>query len=145
VVQVELPSTHSYNGGQKISLTPPNVRETEGDEFLHKISYKDGTAIVSSHGYTEDVGQTQEDIDWIEVYDPKQQLSSYIEIDPKSRLTVVKNVQDDSKTFYPEKGNPYTIYPRAADGTQKTVTVTSEGQPIVTVRDANNNIIPPKE
>jgi hypothetical protein len=145
VVQIELPSTHSYDGGPKNPQTPPNVRETEGDKFLHKISYKDGTAIVGSHGYTEEPGGQTEDIDWIEVYDPKQKLSSYIEIDPVDRRTVVGNMHDNSYTVYPEKANAYTVYPRAADGTQKTVTVTSEGQPVVTVRDANNNIIPPKE
>jgi hypothetical protein len=144
VVQVELPSLHSYGDGPKRPQTPSNVRETEGDNFLHKISYKDGTAIVTSRGY-EDDSEKIEDMEWIEVYDPKQKLSSSIEIDPAYRRTIVENMHDKAQTFYPEKGNAYTVYPRAADGTQKTVTVTSQGQPIVTVRDANNNIIPPKE
>ena len=63
-----------------------------------------------------------------------------------SEFTLV-NKPDGSFTWYPKAGdgNAYTVYPRAADGTQKTVTVTSEGQPIVTVRVANDNIIPPKE
>jgi hypothetical protein len=57
------------------------------------------------------------------------------------------NKPDGSYTVYPKEGtgNTFTVYPPAADGTQKTVTVTSEGQPVVTVRDANGNVIPPKE
>jgi hypothetical protein len=54
---------------------------------------------------------------------------------------------DGSVIVYPKAGtgNTYTVYPRAADGTQVTVTMTSEGKPILIVRDAEGNIIPPKE
>jgi hypothetical protein len=146
VVQVDLPSTGS-------TLTvPPNSKPGTGDTFLHKITYNDGSAITASqtgewrgfgHGY--DPNNQNGDKGFWDVYGPNNQLKSTTMADPATRITSVENKQDNSVTFHPQGANPYTVYPRAADGTQKTVTVTSEGQPIVTVRDANNNIIPPKE
>ena len=61
--------------------------------------------------------------------------------------TLIVEKSDRSVTVYPKAGtgNTYTVYPRGADGTQVTVTMTSEGKPILLVRDAEGNIIPPKE
>jgi hypothetical protein len=144
VVQVDLPST----GG---TLTvPPNSKPGTGDTFLHKITYNDGSAIIASqtgHSFRHvyEPNNENEDKGFWDVYGPNNQLKSTTMADPATRNTAVEDKQDNSVTFHPQGANSYTVYPRAADGTQKTVTVTSEGQPVVTVRDANGNVIPPKE
>jgi hypothetical protein len=144
VVQVVLPST----GG---TLTvPPNSKPGTGGTFLHKITYKDGSAIIASQTENRfwnpyNPNNRNENKEFWDVYDPNGRLKSTTMTDPATKTTAIENKQDNSVTFHPEGANSYTVYPRAADGTQKTVTVTSEGQPVVTVRDANGNVIPPKE
>jgi hypothetical protein len=66
------------------------------------------------------------------------------DVDEENRKTTVMNIQDKTRTVHPEGLNTYTEYPKAPDGTQKIVTMTSEGQPIVTVKDANGNVISQK-
>jgi hypothetical protein len=137
VAQVDL-SSINVNVGKVVSVpvAPPNFKPGTGDTFLHRVTYNDGSAII--------VSQNGDQRFW-DVYDPNNQLKSTTMADPATRTTAVENKQDNSVTFHPQGANSYTVYPRAADGTQKTVTVTSEGQPVVTVRDANGNVIPPKE
>ena len=99
---------------------------------LIKIEYKEGAAIT----YPSDLQSITVD----DGKGNKQDINFY----PNTGDTIVTK-SDRSYTVYPKVGNAYTVYPRAADGTQKTVTMTSQGEPILTVRDANNNIIPPKQ
>jgi hypothetical protein len=138
VVQVDLPSSKSKfdTGNGQHALLPPNSKPGTGGEFVHKIQYNDGTSIIASKNGNQEF--------W-DVYDSNNRLKSTTMADPATKTTAIENKQDNSVTFHPQGANSYTVYPRAADGTQKTVTVTSEGQPVVTVRDANGNVIPPRE
>ena len=137
VVQVVLPSSKSdHTTGNVQDVLPPNSKPGTGGEFVHKIQYNDGISVIASKNG---------DQEFWDVYDSNNQLKSTTMVDPATKTTAIENKQDNSVTFHPQGANSYTIYPRAADGTQKTVTMTSTGEPILTVRDANNNVIRPKE
>jgi hypothetical protein len=117
----------------RVDLTTRFNGKTPTSSPYIDIKYKDGGTISYSGGrYVQEIKSD----------DGKGNTQTILVDDSTGDTSVEKS--DGSKTVYPKFGNTYVVYPKAADGTQKTVTMTSQG-PITTVRDADNNIRPPKE
>jgi hypothetical protein len=123
VIQVEVPYSTNISPGLPIQVGH-NIKYGDGDSIQKRVWTDDYTSLIHK--------------------DSKGKILQVTDVDEENRKTTVMNMQDKTRTVHPEGLNTYIEYPKAPEGTQKIVTMTSEGQPIVTVRDANGNVIPPK-